>query len=244
VDANHFAGYIRSTTESSARLSKKKHPHLIAGLEDGVVYRVAWLISALLNTEESAIPVLHTLVWFKATVLRLDFRSTDRIDLKTLCPRVDAAITQLLEHTIWAPKLHEIHCAIPLDVLPDDYEFATYYDCASARRQLWHAWLDYDCANINAHRRNAVEIVDEEGRAAGPCFHGHNRRLLELLNLRAAAEIKRNVLYAVGNRLPAELAELVFEFAMVAEEIPQDHRVVTDGIDATVTHCHCIVVAG
>jgi hypothetical protein len=242
TDAEHFANYIRSTTEDNIRRTKKRYAHLTNGLEGGGAYRVARLITVLLSNSKSAAPALHTLVWFKARVLRLNPRRVDRTDLKKLCPRVDAAIVQLLEHEVWAPTFFDIQSDISIDVLPTDLVFPEHYDCASARRELWHAWLEFDCSFVASHRRNAIEIVDEVGRKAGPCFHAHNRRLLELLNEHAASEIEHNVLIAVGTNLPPELTELVFEYALAAEEIPQEPRVICSGDEATVPACSCTVV--
>ncbi|CAK4018074.1 Hypothetical predicted protein [Lecanosticta acicola] len=78
---------------------------------------------------------------------------------------------------------------------PDEYwDFATHW------RAMLHTW-----------------------KPSSPHFNGGLGALLDLLERfrqKAESEIRHRTLIAVNGRLPTELADLVFEFAMLVEEVP------------------------
>ncbi|KAK5170240.1 uncharacterized protein LTR77_004826 [Saxophila tyrrhenica] len=83
-------------------------------------------------------------------------------------------------------------------------------DFASAARLLRTAYLKHDCGlphtSCDASRRQ--------------CFHQNSLDLPEYLHKRAWSEVRFNVFSTAGTLLSAELAKHVFEYALVAEEVP------------------------
>ncbi|KAK4622673.1 hypothetical protein CLAFUR0_07559 [Fulvia fulva] len=82
-----------------------------------------------------------------------------------------------------------------------------YLDCAAARRSIWRSYA-------------SALSQDEDVHAYHDCVHGYLLRILEQLQLKAKEEIRRNTYLAVGTKLPTELADLVLNAALLAEEVP------------------------
>ena len=57
------------------------------------------------------------------------------------------------------------------------------------------------------------------------CFKRRNLGLLELIQTRACRELRPLVFLVAGARLPAELVELIIDWTVRAEELPDDPRV-------------------
>ena len=101
----------------------------------------------------------------------------------------------------------------------------TYYNLASACRQLRESYMDSLC--------ETPDTADDTGFRA--CFHTDSMKTLELLQEEAQKEVRMCVATAVEGRLPQELAELICEFALKAEGVPLDWRTRGSGIEATET---------
>ena len=80
-----------------------------------------------------------------------------------------------------------------------------FWDFAASGRVLRSAYRTFRCRSS----------PDE-------CFHEYSIALLDWLQKKAWSEIRANVLLTVGDLLPAELAEWIFEAALEAEEVPND----------------------
>ena len=48
---------------------------------------------------------------------------------------------------------------------------------------------------------------------------------LELLQIRAEEEVRKTVWQTVGHKLPAELTNLIYDFALAAEDLPADPEI-------------------
>ncbi|KAF2115942.1 hypothetical protein BDV96DRAFT_599482 [Lophiotrema nucula] len=57
------------------------------------------------------------------------------------------------------------------------------------------------------------------------CIHIRTHEVLHRLQTAAYSEIHLNVLRVVGRRLPKELADIVIDYALLAEEVPEDPNV-------------------
>lgn len=90
-----------------------------------------------------------------------------------------------------------------------------FLGAAAAWREVWSRYSIKDCK-----RKGYCDN--------GACFHELHVHLLQDLTSRARFEARSNVLLATGHKLPAELADLVFEQLLVAEEIPVDSAMTTD----------------
>ncbi|KAF2005236.1 hypothetical protein P154DRAFT_560154 [Amniculicola lignicola CBS 123094] len=65
------------------------------------------------------------------------------------------------------------------------------------------------------------------------CVHNLLLSILNIMQERAWKQVRRATYLAVGQFLPAELVELVFEHALTAEELPQDPRLIVQAKNLT-----------
>jgi len=94
---------------------------------------------------------------------------------------------------------------------PSGRHFPMCYDARPLPQQLRKAWQHHGYA------RNSEGYQKLGG---GDCFHEQHADMLGLLQQEAQHEVRACTLLAVGRHLPAELAELVFEYTLAAEGIP------------------------
>ena len=99
-----------------------------------------------------------------------------------------------------------------VDAQPD------YYNFAEARRHLWAAWKDVKCLDDDDLYDDDSDSDSED--AEPTCFHYVHHHLLEDLQKHAHIEVRAGVLLAVGRRLPVELTDEIFEYALAAECLP------------------------
>lgn len=59
---------------------------------------------------------------------------------------------------------------------------------------------------------------------AGACVHTVLADFLSPLQRKAYGEVRAKVMLTIGTRLPAELSELVFEYTLAGEDLPQGHK--------------------
>ncbi|KAF7185921.1 hypothetical protein HII31_12794 [Pseudocercospora fuligena] len=95
---------------------------------------------------------------------------------------------------------------------PDDY-----LNSSKARREIWKAYRNLNCKTRGKHQ----------------CFHRRTIDLLHKLQVQSHHEIRNNVLLAVDGHLPNELADVIIEHTLRAEEIPlqSDIRFAKDDTD-------------
>ena len=91
-----------------------------------------------------------------------------------------------------------------------------FLGAAAARREIWSRYQLKGCEEKGYRWSSSLP----------KCFHSKHVWLLQDLTDRAHIEARSNVLLATGHKLPAELAELVFEQVLLAEELPLDTRMV------------------
>lgn len=95
-----------------------------------------------------------------------------------------------------------------------------YWDFAAAKRQLNSTFFQNWC-----HSRRLYDN-DEYDSTSESCFHAVTVELLDWLQTKAWSEIRYNVFRTIGCRLPSELTERVFSYALKAEEIEADPRLI------------------
>ncbi|TKA67313.1 hypothetical protein B0A55_09067 [Friedmanniomyces simplex] len=213
-DPARFAAYIRSTWYSHTANTRKRGERTKADVIEDIMRKLMHLSRKLALLPESAFQAFHTLMWLKAKVIRR-YSIFAEIDIGPWSREADVLFEQLLRRP--RPK----HTPSPSDGVdtkePGSHQqYPAYYDCSSARRELWRAYAREDCSAI------AQSSVRLPGRPTDSpvCFHAWAERMLGLLNKHAYQEIEQNVWLAVGAHLPEELAEQVFQYALAAEEVP------------------------
>lgn len=89
---------------------------------------------------------------------------------------------------------------------PTDY----YFDFAALRRRIWFEWKGSSC------------LDEDEDNHEGPdsCFPAFVKDSLQYIHRAAHREVRTRTYVAVGSHLPVELADLVVEAALAAEEVP------------------------
>jgi len=92
-----------------------------------------------------------------------------------------------------------------------------FWDFAGASRYLRSACFQLSCAHSHDHNH---DHHDQDSELRGQCFHTQSLELLDWLQRKAWGEIRSKILRIVGDRLPAELAERIFECALDTEGVP------------------------
>ncbi|TKA82722.1 hypothetical protein B0A55_01282 [Friedmanniomyces simplex] len=213
-DPARFAAYIRSTWYSHAANTRKRGERTKTEVIEDIMCKLMHLSRKLASLPESAFQAFHTLMWLKAKVIRR-YSSFTEIHIGQWSREADVLFEQLLRRP--RPR-HTPSPSGGMDPkeLGSYQQYPAYYDCSSARRELWRAYAGEDCSAI------AQFSVRLPGRPTDSlvCFHAYAERMLGLLNKHAYQEIEQNVWLAVGAHLPEELAEQVFQYALAAEEVP------------------------
>jgi len=199
TDAACFAGYIQSTWHSHSVSSRKRAHGTTTDDTDDVLRKTVFLVRHLLSVPDSALHGFHALVWLKAEVIQRYSDSDARV-----LGESSREIDRLFERLLARP---------PLTSADGSYRvYPAHYDCAAARRKLWQAWEEFEC-----HRTAQVR-----GNFRPPqCFHARSERMLGLLNKHAQEEIRQTVWLAVGRQLPEELTDYVYQYTLMAEEVPE-----------------------
>ena len=216
-----FARYIRRAAGADTAAARRKYGAALPSLADGFAQKLMTMICALSSGPHSAKAVLHSYVWVKAEVLRLGYRNVNQADIKAGSPIADVVLFEILEHRPAASSRR-----ISQEI---------YYNAASLRRSLWDAWHTSCHPEVG---NSEIYVDDRDGESVGPCWHGHNEKLMRALNRRAKSEIERAVWLAVTPRLPEELAEIIFKFTLAAEGIPEDAEV-REGKEGFKTEYRC-----
>ena len=137
---------------------------------------------------------------------RLDTAIRDLMD-ESLVPAVSGAFCTF-KFDLYERNLHKVEgrsCALRWSS-SSQTSGMPFMDAARAARLLRTAYMSITC-NERLERPSA-------------CFHTSNVKLLDWLQKKAWSEIRTNIFQSIRIRLPAELTEIVFEFALAAEELP------------------------
>lgn len=110
----------------------------------------------------------------------------------------------------------EYECTIDVDglgwtVLPRNPK-KDYWNLPSCVRTLREAYIVESLTNIE----DCVKRICDNDT----CFHQQTVKMLEWLQKKAWSEVRTSVMLTAGAVLPVELAEKVFDYALIAEEIP------------------------
>lgn len=99
-------------------------------------------------------------------------------------------------------------------------QLATYgiwdVDFAEASRRLWRSMQAYGCAT-KRNDRSAFGLRD--------CHRRASFEMLHTLQTRAWGQVRARVLLTIGTLVPKEVCDEIFLFALAAEQIPEDPRV-------------------
>ncbi|KAK3627576.1 hypothetical protein LTR56_019160 [Elasticomyces elasticus] len=100
---------------------------------------------------------------------------------------------------------------------PDSEKGIQYWNFASGARTLLAAYKDegHGCS-VDDGTCRPTGYTDRSEK----CLHINSAKLLDWLQKKAWGEIRSNVMRVVGHRLPVELADSIFEFALASESIP------------------------
>ncbi|KAK5744385.1 hypothetical protein LTR17_002095 [Elasticomyces elasticus] len=101
--------------------------------------------------------------------------------------------------------------------LPLSEKGIEYWNFASAARTLLSSYQDkgHGCS-LDGETSRAIGYRDDSEK----CLHINSAKMLDWLQKKAWGEIRSNVMRVVGHRLPVELADSIFEFALESECIP------------------------
>lgn len=100
-----------------------------------------------------------------------------------------------------------------------DGSLRSFLNIAAAGRRLRAAYLEQDAADR--------KVCDAGASHTSPwCFHTAAKPGLRMLQKAAYGEVRAKVMLTIGTLLPAELAELVVEYAMIAEGLPATNHAV------------------
>lgn len=120
----------------------------------------------------------------------------------------------------------------PGEALPDEQRLGqNEIEPAAARRRLWASMETKGCQALNGDSLCTYFDTQGEGyRVTLPlkncwCHRRTSLWLLRELQRKAYGRIRSTVMLTLGQLVPADVCELLFEFAMAAEEIPLDPRV-------------------
>lgn len=101
-------------------------------------------------------------------------------------------------------------------------QLATYgirdVDFAAASRRLWCSVQAYGCIKNNLDRRSVF--------GSRNCHRAASFKMLHDLQTRAWGQVRARVLLTIGILVPKEVCDEIFQFALAAEQIPHDPRVV------------------
>lgn len=95
-----------------------------------------------------------------------------------------------------------------------------HWDFAAAAQLLEQSFFEDFCRSRVMHENNEYDSCSE------CCFHSASLDLLDWLSTKAWSEIRHNVFSTIGTRLPTELTERIFEYALAAEKIDSDPRLI------------------
>lgn len=104
-----------------------------------------------------------------------------------------------------------------------------FMDAAAMYRRCLSEYNSHDCpGRYDVYANGGRDVtIDEEHKAYYlsnganvRCFHQHILRLIRALHRHARREIRQRTLIAAGTRLPVELTDVIFEYALQAESIP------------------------
>ncbi|KAK1821837.1 hypothetical protein LTR12_003713 [Friedmanniomyces endolithicus] len=198
TDAARFAAYVRSTWDSHTVHMLGRICEIVdLQTVDDLMGKMMHLASHLMSIPDGASHALRTVVWLKSHVTRCNVAFT-KADVIRWPREADTLFDQLLMQP--RPKDKPIQ----------------FYDCATPRRELWHAYNSARCRSIAQTR--ARQLASPAG--IPPCFPISSERMLYVLDIYAHREIEGKVWLAVGTHLPEELTEEVFQYVLAAEEIP------------------------
>lgn len=198
ADPSHLSQHMQTAIMHYVELAPAERD----SLERPVLSLASAILSALRTSTNPAgvFHAFHFAVFVQAQLLRPerdDFWGDD--DQKT----ASAAVTATIKACVSRKS-------------PDDggwtsVKFPEFFDYAAARRRLWSAAQDIKCQEVHYHYK--------------PCFHKTNLPLLQMLQKAAHGEIRSRIMIAVGRQLPVELADAVYECALLTEDIPLDWNV-------------------
>ncbi|KAK3629466.1 hypothetical protein LTR56_018005 [Elasticomyces elasticus] len=240
TDAAYFAHYVRCritecidvcAREASNLRLRATHPgpawYWKVDPDPAFARKALRLICMLLYIETDGLfYAFQELVWAKANILRLDwYLPVTLAEIETLGNAVDTIIETLLNAAHHAPVARRRTSFEPglLDLPRIPVKTAVFYNVAQASHMLDTAWEKRECESLDPAFR--MDITDNRAKSVGGCWHAYNEHLTEMLNGHAYEEIHLCVYVATAHLLPAELVEVVLEFALLLEGMSINYEV-------------------
>ena len=152
------------------------------------------------NRPSTTYHYFHTLVLFAAKAFRPDHWSPKIDDWKNSMYNVTSHVQECFTKPF--EPVDRFTEKVQADIRP------RYWDLARAGRELSSTWQELEC------RQYVLRGWNEEH-----CWHSKCRTLFRCIQKHAYGEIRSKVFLVVGGRLPTELKEQIFEFAMIAEKV-------------------------
>jgi len=152
------------------------------------------------NRPSTTFYYFHTLVLFAAKAFRPDYWSSKVDGWKASMYHVTSHVQQCFSKP-FAP-VDRFTDKVQPDIRP------RYWDLARAGRELSSTWQELQC------RQYVARVWNEDH-----CWHRKCRELFQCIQKHAYGEIRSKVFLVIGDKLPTELKEMIFEFAMIAEQV-------------------------
>lgn len=189
-DGERYYKYLCSNLNAAARVRTINDN--MGDRNDEFIKKVFCLVDHL-DTSETRYYAFHAWIRVAATVFRPE--------LRTRAPHANYYAAQANDKVLERIK----DCLAKGLVERRDVKTCSntmYWDFTAANQKLLSAWKE-GCNFTSDY-----------------CWHRQNRELIEYIYKHAYGEVRAKVMLTIGTKVPTELAEKIFEFAMAAEEIP------------------------
>ncbi|KAK5709827.1 hypothetical protein LTR17_019441 [Elasticomyces elasticus] len=235
-DADRFAKYVRDCLKPALRMDRvwDEQPRFHSPEKPNTFISKLFQLLQNMVHQDLSVPTLCAMVYAE-TAFRGSLQRVDVGEQEAAHHCLDEAIHAFVgdaERPECAdepnPKDHRNHdCTIRVTGLvwyqgSCGWEGIEYWDYASAVRELRGAFKKHDnlCRANDSNDGYGYDYGYRRNRQSPNCFHENSFAMIEWLQMKAWGEIRSNLLRVVGNRLPVELADSIFEYALEAEGVP------------------------
>ncbi|KAK4892083.1 hypothetical protein LTR27_009433 [Elasticomyces elasticus] len=235
-DADRFAKYVRDCLKPALRMDGvwDEQPRFHSPEKPNTFISKLFRLLQNMVHQDLSIPTLRAMVYAK-TAFRGSLQRVDTGEQEAAHHYLDEAIHAFVGNAQRPdcaekphPDDHRNHdCTVRVTGLvwyqgSCGWEGIEYWDYASAVRELRGAFTKHDslCRTNDYDDEYDYDYGYRRNRRSPKCFHENSFAMIEWLQKKAWGEIRSNLLRIVGNRLPVELADSIFEYALEAEGVP------------------------